>query len=92
MLNGKSLYHIRRLPNGIFDPQRSFPKLIPQDDKIVFLFEATDAFYRDLAEYNGGALVNASKFAMTIKALKSQIIGLKMNKGKSYVERKEKGE
>jgi hypothetical protein len=68
------------------------PKLIPQDDKIVFLFEATDAFYRDLAEYNGGALVNASKFAMTIKALKSQIIGLKMNKGKSYVERKEKGE
>jgi len=68
------------------------PKLILQDDKIVFLFEATDAFYRDLTDYNSGASVEASKFAMTIKALKSQVISLKMSKEKRYAEKKEKGE
>ncbi len=65
------------------------PKLTRQADNIVFVFEATDAFFRDLAEYNGGALVPASAFAMTIKALKSQIISLKMNKGKRYVRNEE---
>ena len=67
------------------------PKLLLQDDKVVFLFEATDAFFKDLAEYNGGALVEASKYATTIKGLKSQIIGMKMNNGKRYVARKGKG-
>jgi hypothetical protein len=66
------------------------PTLTRQGDKIVFVFEATDAFFRDLAEYNGGALVPASTFAMTIKNLKSQIISLKMSKGKRYVGSEEK--
>ena len=68
------------------------PKFCAQGDKIVFLFQADKDFYKDLTAYNCGEMVEASKFAMVIKGLKTQIHSLRMNKGKSYVERKEKGE
>lgn len=68
------------------------PKLFEQGDKVVFLFEADKDFYKDLTAYNSGEMVEASKFAMTIKALKSQIISLKMDKGKRYVGKKKEGE
>lgn len=68
------------------------PKYFEQGDKVVFLFEVDKDFYKDLTAYNSGEMVEASRFAMVIKGLKTQIHSLRMNKGKSYVERKEKGE
>lgn len=68
------------------------PSLTAQGDKVVFLFESSEGLYKDLTDYNTGALVEASRFAMTIKSLKSQIFGLRMNKGKRYEKKKEAGE
>jgi hypothetical protein len=67
------------------------PKFIEQGDKIVFLFEADEGFYKDLNTYNAGEMVEASRFAMVIKGLKTKIHSMKMNNGKRYVERKKEG-
>jgi hypothetical protein len=67
------------------------PTLSAQGNKIAFLFESTKALHKDLTDYNAGASVEASRFAMTIKALKSQIYGLRMNNGKRYEKKKEAG-
>lgn len=57
---------------------RSFiPKLIEQGDKVVFAFDASDSLYQAITEYNAGAMVEASRFALAIKALKSQIYSLR---------------
>jgi hypothetical protein len=66
-------------------------ELIEQGEKVVFVFGANEALYRDLTDYASGALVRASEFATAIKGLKAEIYGLRMNKGKRYVQRKEKG-
>ena len=75
------------LPSRIPNTQGPLPNLVHQDQKVVFVFEANDSFYRDLSDYNCGALIEASKFAMAIKALKSQIISLKMDKGQRSEEK-----
>lgn len=64
--------------------------LIEQGEKVVFVFPANEALYRDLADYSSGALVRASEFATAIKGLKGEIYGLRMGKG--YVKKKHKGE
>ena len=77
---------------GFLTLKGHLPKLIEQGEKVVFLFKVKNTLYNDLTEYNCGALIEASKFAMAIKALKSQIISLKMDKGQRYVGKKEEGE
>jgi len=60
------------------------PDLIPQGNKIVFVFPGTDRLYGDLSDYNGGATVEALKLAIAVKALKSQIHSMRRNNGESY--------
>lgn len=49
------------------------PALIDQGSKVAFGFVASDTLYDDLADYTNGAIIEASRFASTIKQLKSQI-------------------
>jgi hypothetical protein len=56
------------------------PKLIDQNGKIVFVFTQSDKLLKELAEYNSGAVVEASRFAFAIKTLKSQIHSLRRGK------------
>jgi hypothetical protein len=42
--------------------------------KVVFIFTASDELYRELANYNSGALVKASRLAAAIKNLKIQTL------------------
>jgi len=56
------------------------PKLVDQNGKIVFVFIQSDELLKELAEYNAGALVEASRFAFAIKTLKSQIHSTRRNK------------
>jgi hypothetical protein len=56
------------------------PELVDQTGKVVFCFIQSDELLRALAEYNAGALVEASRFAFAIKTLKSQIHSLRRNK------------
>lgn len=55
------------------------PKLIVQNGsgKIVFAFNTSPELLKEIENYNGGATVKASQFALTIKALKSQIFAHK---------------
>jgi len=58
------------------------PSLIPQNghkSKIAFSFAATPELYKALHEYTSGATIEASRFALTVKALKSQIFSMKTN-------------
>ncbi len=58
------------------------PSLIPQNghrSKIAFSFPATPELYKALHEYSNGAMVEAARFALTVKALKSQIFSMKTN-------------
>lgn len=65
-------------------------KFVDQNGKVVFVFKANEALYKDLADYTSGAFVEASRFAIAIKALKSQIYALRMKKGEGYAERTQK--
>lgn len=55
------------------------PSLIPQNGnrKIAFSFPASPDLYKALNDYNNGALIEASRFALTVKALKSQIFSMR---------------
>ncbi len=59
------------------------PKLIDQCGKIVFVFIQSDDLLKELANYNAGASVEASRFAFAIKTLKSQIHSMRKNKENS---------
>ncbi len=59
------------------------PELIEQGPKVVFSFIRTDALLDALSQYNAGATVEAVRFALTIKTLKSQIFSLRRNKDDS---------
>jgi len=65
------------------------PKLIEQGDKVVFCFQAGSELFKAISEYNGGALVEASRLAFAIKTLKSQIHSLRREKG-NYIGREER--
>lgn len=66
------------------------PKLINQNGKVVFVFILTDTLLKDLADYNNGAVVEASRFAFAVKTLKSQIDSLRRNKESNYVQTQKK--
>lgn len=58
------------------------PSLIPQDNgnKIVFAFHATGSLCKEISNYNTGAKVEADRFVLAIKNLKSQIFLLRRRK------------
>ena len=56
------------------------PELIQQGSKVVFCFDATDELYQSISEYNSGATVEAVRFTLAIKNLKSQIFSMRRNK------------
>jgi hypothetical protein len=60
------------------------PKLVDQNGKIVFVFMQSDKLLKELAEYNSGAVVEASRFAFAIKTLKSQIHSVRREKEEIY--------
>ena len=66
------------------------PELIQQGEKVVFVFPASDELYQELTNYNSGALVEASRFAGSIKNLKSQIFSVRRNKENNYGQVQEK--
>lgn len=66
------------------------PELIQQDDKVVFVFTVSDEFYKELSNYNAGALVEASRLAGAIKNLKSQIHSVRRNNEKCAEEAKQR--
>jgi hypothetical protein len=53
------------------------PRLISEGTKIVFGFDLTDKLMTALSEYNGGELVRANEFVITIKLLKSRVFAMK---------------
>ncbi len=53
------------------------PKLINQNNKVVFTFPVTENLYKNLSDYNNGDLVEALRLATTIKELKGRIFSLK---------------
>lgn len=57
------------------------PSLIQEDNsnKIVFVFPATEELYTEITNYNNGAKVEAVRFALAIKGLKSKIFSLRRN-------------
>lgn len=57
------------------------PRLIEQGYKIVFCFDATPELFQSINEYNSGASVEAIRFSLTIKTLKSQIHSLRKSNG-----------
>ncbi len=63
-------------------------QLVNQNGKIVFVFIQSDELLQKLADYSTGAVVEASRFAFTIKTLKSQIHS--MRKGKDSLWQKDK--
>jgi hypothetical protein len=67
--------------SGFLATQGFQPSLISQNGnkKIAFSFPATPELYKALNEYNNGALIEASRFALTVKSLKSQIFSMKTN-------------
>ena len=67
--------------SGYLVSQGFTASLVPQNGnrKIAFSFPATPELYKALNEYNNGALIEASRFALTVKALKSQIFSMKTN-------------
>lgn len=76
---------------GYLTLKEFIPKLINQGDKIVFSFEASEELYKSIAEYNSGAMVEASQLALATKTLKSRIHSMRRDKGNSYVQTQEKG-
>ena len=56
------------------------PQLVDQNGKVIFAFVQTEELLKALSEYYAGAVVEASRFASTIKTLKSRIHSMRKNK------------
>ncbi len=65
------------------------PSLIEEGSKVVFSFTNSDELNRALDNYHSGETVEAFKFALSIKALKSRIFSLRRNKGNHHEQGKE---
>jgi hypothetical protein len=63
------------------------PELREQNGKVVFVFPHSDSLLRALLDYNNSAMVEASKFAFSIKTLKSQIHSMRRDKGYGFSEK-----
>ncbi len=64
------------------------PQLIDQGNKIVFCFYATPELFQSINEYNSGASIEAIRFTLAIKTLKSQIFSLRKNNDKKLCPQK----
>ena len=53
---------------------------VEQGNKVVFYFDATDELYQAINDYNSGTTIEAVRFALAIKNLKSQIQSARNNK------------
>jgi len=53
------------------------PELTKSSQKIIFNFQQTDKLATDLGEYFNGAMVDAMRFALAVKQLKTQIFSKK---------------
>ena len=56
------------------------PTLIKENDKIVFVFPLTIKIKNDIDDYENGALVDALKFSLAVKALKTRIHSLRQER------------
>jgi hypothetical protein len=65
------------------------PRLVEQGNKVIFAFKASPELYQIIAEYNNGAMIEASRLAFAVKALKSQIHSLRKSKGDGKAKEKE---
>jgi hypothetical protein len=74
---------------GFLQIKGHIPELIEQGSKFAFCFKASKDVYKDLNDYQNGASIEAVKFAMTIKQLKTQIHSLRRGKGNKYVQTEE---
>ncbi len=66
---------------GFLTLRGHIPDLRDQHGKVVFFFVQTDSLLKALLDYNNGAMVEASRFALSIKALKSQIHSMRRDNG-----------
>ena len=69
---------------GYLTLQGFSPQLIKQDNKIVFCFDATPELFQSINKYNGGASIEAIRFALAIKTLKSQIHSMRRSDDNDY--------
>ena len=69
---------------GFLNLKGHIPELVEEQNKIVFAFRLNEALLKSLSDYNNGALIEASKLAFAIKALKSQIHSLRRGKEEIY--------
>jgi hypothetical protein len=60
------------------------PHLSDQNGKVIFVFNVSSLFLKDLAAYHDGASIEAFRFASAIKTLKSQIHSMRKNKDNYY--------
>ena len=58
------------------------PVLLKQEDKVVFAFPVTITLLKHIDEYENGAMVDAFKYSLTIKSLKTEIYTLRNSHGK----------
>jgi hypothetical protein len=65
---------------GFLSLKGHIPELREQNGKVIFVFTHSDALLKSLLDYNNGAMVEASRFAFSIKALKSQIHSMRRDK------------
>jgi hypothetical protein len=56
------------------------PELIQQGPKVVFSFKDTPDLNQAISAYNAGEEVEAFRFVMSVKTLKSRIFSLRKNK------------
>ncbi len=61
----------------IFLTTGTYPTLKNHKGKVSFHFPLTDEVIQSIGNYNSGKKIEALKFALTIKNLKSQIFSLK---------------
>ncbi len=57
----------------------TYPELKNHKGKVSFNFPLTDQIVKSLSNYNSGKKIEALKFSITIKSLKSQIFQIKEN-------------
>lgn len=53
------------------------PGLQINSGKVIFLFDADDAFYELLADFNSNALIPVTDFCTKVKVLRGQMLSLK---------------
>ena len=70
---------------GFLSLQGFLPELIQEKtNKIVFAFDFSEKLHQAIIEYNSGACVEASRLALAVKTLKSQIHSMRKNKAEQH--------